>query len=930
MKNRIISLLLLLSTLLCLVSCEGTPEAVTDTEKPTDEESTSVADSTKDPEPPTNLLNLAATNEEDEPLYSIVHKMGAENWLIEQCAVLAAEIYDVTGVMLPIVHEMEKSSPYEIMIGDVIREETVEIRDSMSSLKKTDFKLLTVGKRVWIYAKSDQAIATGITLLTHQFAERDVMARTFTIAEDFEYLYQPSDNPPVSISDVGERHVEIELQNTAVLSTLVRLTHTENGGWRLQSKYLRDAEYNDLGAAQRLAYSLGESYSTVTHPLTTVTTGTLLTVTAPDGSRAEIRTDTFSMDFYTPVGTLAATVTDVSANPAGSSIAGKLIEGEAIYGTGERFNAVNQRGQYIEMFSKDIWSRADACYMVIPLLCSSRGSGIFINLYEHMVLDLGKEKEDEWRAAITGAQIDTYIFTTEEIPEAITAYSDLTGYAGLPEEWTYGMLVCSIGPEFSQKWSADITPSADGRGEGIYEMIANMEAYDLPWTGVLAEAWGPYHVEKHKDLKELCDYVHSLGKKFLVYIRVGSAHSGMQTDVSLTDKRIGSYSQDYLVKQTLPNGSLSHNLPDTSPDTNNPDVSNPKSTHVYLDVTNPEAVKWFFDEYWDYLTNDVGVDGCKIDFCETLPENYKLNYYDKTIPTAGSHHWYPTAFCAMFWDMLEKKPDGGMCYTRGGGIGSQRAPYMWAGDQMRYWNGITFQLKAVLSSGLSGVPFMSYDMSGYQQGNVELHKRIDYEAPVFLRGTQYSAFTLCIQTHGRNIKRSYQFAKEYPMLDAAGNEVLDEDGNTIMIDYTYVTEIYRAYTKLHEHLTPYITELCREATTTGMPAMRHMILEYGDDENVYEIEDAYMFGDAFLIAPILNDQNTRDIYLPEGNWLDLNTGEEIIVPKGGKWIENYETDLATLPSFFNQETDSQIARDLVPGIMDLYDYARSLLPADAS
>ena len=164
------------------------------------------------------------------------------------------------------------------------------------------------------------------------------------------------------------------------------------------------------------------------------------------------------------------------------------------------------------------------------------------------------------------------------------------------------------------------------------------------------------------------------------------------------------------------------------------------------------------------------------------------------------------------------------------------------------------------------------------------------------------------------------------MLDKSGNTVLDENGTPIMVDYTYVTEIYRAYTKLHEHLTPYITELCEEASQTGMPAMRHMILEYANDPNVYTIEDAYMFGDAFLIAPILNDQSSRNVYLPKGTWIDLNTGEQHVVAAGGTWLNDYHADLATLPSFFNTETKSQIAPTLVEGITELYSYARSLLP----
>ena len=163
-----------------------------------------------------------------------------------------------------------------------------------------------------------------------------------------------------------------------------------------------------------------------------------------------------------------------------------------------------------------------------------------------------------------------------------------------------------------------------------------------------------------------------------------------------------------------------------------------------------------------------------------------------------------------------------------------------------------------------------------------------------------------MQTHG-NVREAYRFAEQ-------------DEG------YTYVTEIYRAYTKLHEHLTPYITELSEEACNTGMPVMRHLILGWQDDKNVYNIEDEYTFGDAFLIAPILTKINTRDIYLPEGEWLDLNTGEEHSVGKTGLWLRDYEASLAELPTFYNKNTVSEIAPTLTDGITEIYDYARSVLP----
>jgi alpha-D-xyloside xylohydrolase len=111
-----------------------------------------------------------------------------------------------------------------------------------------------------------------------------------------------------------------------------------------------------------------------------------------------------------------------------------------------------------------------------------------------------------------------------------------------------------------------------------------------------------------------------------------------------------------------------------------------------------------------------------------------------------------------------------------------------------------------------------------------------------------------------------------------------------------------------------------------MPVMRSLVLGWQNDRNVYDMNDEYTFGDAFLIAPILTENNVRKIYLPKGEWIDLNTGEEYTVDANGLWLEDYEATIAELPTFYNKNTASDIAPTLVDGIMELYDYARSLEP----
>ena len=657
-----------------------------------------------------NLINLAATDEKGRSLYHIVYNISSSQRVIEQCETLAADIYDVTGVELPILHSSEKTdNQYEIMVGRIARKETVETVDKFD-LGESDFTVQIVGTRILIYATNDHALMSAIIFFMDQLAEKKSNEGIYGLAADTKYTYEHVEFPPfepIGMSEDGKCY-DFKLTIGLGMYTFVRLSYTGNSGWRIQTKYSETQDFKDDGASQILAYSMGE-YELGTEDArfyrkeisVKETDSEVILTTEADKSRVVINKKHFTMNFYTPSGKVAQTITNITHNAGGGSITGLLNKGEGVYGTGERFNAVNQRGEEIEMFSKDIWSKYDACYMVIPLVCFSRGSGVFLNIYEHMVLKLGIPSDmDRWSASVTGTGIDCYVFTTEEIEDVLNGYSALSGYAGLPEEWTYGMLVCAYSPDLGQKWTADITPSAaDGRGEGVYEMIANMEANDLPWTGVLAEPWGVLYSENEQhrqDLRELCDYVHSFGKKFLVYMRVGDARPAMS-----------GFSNEYLLRQVLADGTTNTKLPHTTADTNNPDFGTGSGGLVYLDITNPEASYWLFDEYWNYLVNDIGVDGCKIDFCELLPENYELKYYDKNIPTAGSHHWYPTAFCTMYWDLVSSKPDGGMCYTRGGGIGAQRAPYMWAGDQRRYWAGLSFQLKAVLSSGLSGVPYMS-------------------------------------------------------------------------------------------------------------------------------------------------------------------------------------------------------------------------------
>ena len=72
----------------------------------------------------------------------------------------------------------------------------------------------------------------------------------------------------------------------------------------------------------------------------------------------------------------------------------------------------------------------------------------------------------------------------------------------------------------------------------------------------------------------------------------------------------------------------------------------------------------------------------------------------------------------------------------------------------------------------------------------------------------------------------------------------------------------------------YIKKLYEEAHTNGSPLLRTMFYEFPEDEKCWELQDQYMFGDKYLVAPILHlNQFEREVYLPAGEWKLTSTGE---------------------------------------------------------
>ncbi|MCK4797009.1 MAG: glycoside hydrolase family 31 protein, partial [Spirochaetes bacterium] len=242
----------------------------------------------------------------------------------------------------------------------------------------------------------------------------------------------------------------------------------------------------------------------------------------------------------------------------------------------------------------------------------------------------------------------------------------------------------------------------------------------------------------------------------------------------------------------------------------------------------PEARKWWWDKQIPLFK--TGIAG----WWNDEAENSLLEYYYMVLTQLqGMQKIYPDT---RVWTI-----------NRAFSPGLQRlGAAVWTGDVAASWQDLQNQPGTFLNYGMLGMPYSSSDIGGF-------HGKPSGE--LYTRWIQLGIFTPVMRAHG------VLNSPRWPW--AFGEDVEDAVKKAIELRYTLI---------------PYLYSCARIANLTGAPINRALFFEFGDDPQSFGLEDQWLVGRGILVAPILNPDGIREIYLPAAKWYEFETGKIIEGP----------------------------------------------------
>ena len=520
---------------------------------------------------------------------------------------------------------------------------------------------------------------------------------------------------------------------------------------------------------------------------------------------------------------------------------------EHMYGLGEHFGPFDRKGQRIVSWSRDPVGAitSTACYINIPLLISSRGFGLFFHHHSKLTYELGNPALQTAAIRVGDPYLDYFFMYGPTPKEIISRYTELTGRATVPPRWSFGVW-----------WSRCMYRNRE-QVEGIVERLREL---DIPGDVVhLDPLWLKGRKDKRLDgchfewdeeaFPDPPGFVDWLGERGFKLSLWEIPYVYNDSEMAREGEANGYFARD-------PNGGPAK------------PIENPEET-LLVDFTNAGAVRWWQDKHRAYLK--LGVAAFKPDYGEAVPPDA---LFSDGRTGEQVHNLYPLLYNKAVYEVMREEHGEAMLFSRSGYAGSQRYPINWTGDAPCTWGGMAATLRAGLSLSISGISMWSHDIGGFW--NPRLFQPPD--PTLYIRWAQFGLLSSHSRFHGVRGREPWYY----------GDKAI---------------EVVREFARLRYRLLPYIYSLAEEASATGIPVVRPLILEYPDDPVAATVDYEYLLGPDLLVVPVMNPQGRALVYLPEGEWLDWWTGE---VSTGPRHLR-LDVPIERLPLYARAAADIAIA-----------------------
>ncbi len=552
--------------------------------------------------------------------------------------------------------------------------------------------------------------------------------------------------------------------------------------------------------------------------------------------------------------------TAMPSNDAGSRVSAVFSSptDEHYYGLGQHQQGfLDLRDHHLNCWHN--YSAPGGEVVCVPFMVSSRGYGFVWDNASKTSIDLGFNQQNVWSSEV-GDRVSFFVIAGDTTDKIYAGYRQLTGVTQLLPRPVYGYIQSkAIYPTQEQLLAV---------AKGYRERNLPADVLVVDFLNMTRQGEMDLDPKRWPDPAAMNDQLHAMGFRTLLSVWPHFAEGTRYYEMLK--------SKGWLVQDA--NG-----VPDAM------HVS--KQVGPNIDTTNPDAARWWWETIRDRYIKPDHFDYVWLD--ETEPDIDPE--HDSFYIGSGARYYnvYPLFHTASVYDGFRR--DFGdsrrvMILARAAYLGAQRnGTVFWSSDIMSTWDMLRRSISTGLDFTATGMPYWDTDIAGFFSPRLPA----DYkpQRTPLIDGSDAKANIGNYSDYPELFVRWFEWGVFQPVMRAHGERMHNE----VWAYGKQAEPILAKYLRLRYALLPYTYSLAYGSYRSGAPFMRALFMDFPNDPTVANLGDEYMYGPAFLVAPVTVQGAThRQVYLPAGcDWYNYWTNQRF---KGGQSID-VKAPIDTIPLF---------------------------------